>query len=290
MLGHLKCTNALDKLGKVCETSREHLYKYKNIVHVPILTMVDDTLAISECGHKSLAMNEFINNQIEMKKLKMHTPDVTGKTKCHKIHVGCANLVCPELLVHGTVMQQVSEDTYLGDVVRSDGKNTSNLKNRVSRGIGVISQIINLLDTVSFGKFYFQIALSLRESIFLNSVLTNIEVWYGLTNSEIEELESLDRVLLTRILSLPKSTPSEALFLETGCLNIGTIIKCRRINFLHYLLKSDKNSMLRKFFETQFNFPAKDDCTSHKNVKEFMIPEHLEHIQAQSKDSFKRLV
>ena len=224
--GPLKCSNSMDKLGKVCEASGEHLYKYKNIVHVPILTMVDDTLAISECGHKSLAMNEFINNQIEMKKLKMHTPDVTGKTKCHKIHVGCANLVCPELLVHGTVMQQVSEDTYLGDVVRSDGKNTSNLKNRLSRGIGVISQIINLLDTVSFGKFYFQIALSLRESIFLNSVLTNIEVWYGLTNSEIEELESLDRVLLTRILSLPKSTPSEALFLETGCLNIGTIVKC----------------------------------------------------------------
>ena len=132
--GPLKCSNSLDKIGKICEENREHLYKYKNIVHVPILTMVDDTFAIAECGHKSVAINEYINTQIELKKLKMHTPDATGKTKCHKIHVGSCNLVCPKLLVHGTTMKQVSEDTYLGDTIRGDGKNTSSVQNpRVKR-------------------------------------------------------------------------------------------------------------------------------------------------------------
>ena len=109
--GPLKCSNSLDKIGKICEANREHLYKYKNLVKVPILTMVDDTLAIAECGQKSVAINQYINTQIETKKLQMHTPDATGKTKCHKIHVGCRNLVCPELLVHETPMKQVSEDT-----------------------------------------------------------------------------------------------------------------------------------------------------------------------------------
>ena len=85
-------------------------------------------------------------------------------------------------------MKQASEDTYLGDVIRSDGKNTSSIKNRVARGIGSISQIITLLEAVSFGNYYFQIALILREAMFLNSVLTNIEVWYGLKKCEIEEL------------------------------------------------------------------------------------------------------
>ena len=125
--------------------------------------MVDDTFAIAECGQKSVAVNQFINTHIETKKLRMHTPDETGKTKCHKIHVGCKNLVCPELEVHGTLMKEVKENTYLGDVVRSDGKNTSSLKNRVSRGIGSCSQIMNVLETVSFGKSYFKIAISQHE-------------------------------------------------------------------------------------------------------------------------------
>ena len=62
------------------------------------------------------------------------------------------------------------------------------------------------VETVSFGKKYFQLALSLREAMFLRRVLTNIELWYGLTNTEIEELECLDRILLRQILGLSEST------------------------------------------------------------------------------------
>ena len=262
------------------------------MVQVPILTMVDDTFAIAECGHKSVAINQFINSHIELKKLRMHTPDENGKTKCHKIHVGCGNQVCPGLLVHGTAMKEVKEDTYLGDVIRGDGKNTSSVKSRVSKGIGVISQIMNVLESVSFGKFYFQIALTLREAVFLNSILTNTEVWYGLRKSEIEELESLDRVLIRKILSLPKTTPIEALYLETGCLNIGTILKMRRLNFLHYLLKCDDKSVLKRFFQVQDKFPVEDDWSvqARLDLNDFGIPSDLNYVQSKSKNSFKKLV
>ena len=36
---------------------------------------------------------------------------------CHKIHVGSSNFVCPRLHVHGTIMKQVNEDSYLGDLI-----------------------------------------------------------------------------------------------------------------------------------------------------------------------------
>ena len=254
--------------------------------------MVANTFDISECGHKSLSVNQFINSHMELKKLRMHTPDNTGKTKCHKLHIGSENLVCPDLHVHGTPMKLVSEDTYLGDIVRSDGRNTSSLKNRISRGVGCIADITNILQRVSFGKFYFQIALALREAKFLNSVLTNVEVWYGLRNHEIEELEKLDRSLLCQILALPQSTPSEALFLETGCLNIGTIVKIRRINYLHHLLKSDEKSMLSKFFKTQLKFPVRDDWTEQvkQDLQDFNIKEDFQWIKSMSKASFSKLV
>ena len=138
---------------------QEHLYTYKKQVKITPLAMVDDLLAVAPCGIESVAVNVFINLQIEMKKLEFHTPDVNGKSKCHTMHIGKENMTCPDLKVHGTAMGQVSEDTYLGDVVSRDGSNLKNVRSRVGKGIGIISQIMSILETVSFGKYYFQIAM-----------------------------------------------------------------------------------------------------------------------------------
>ena len=89
--------------------------------------MIDDLLGIAPCGLESIALNTFINVQIEMKKLRFHTPGPEGKSKCHKIHVGRPNKFCPTLLVHGTIMKQAASDTYLGDVICGDGYNKENM-------------------------------------------------------------------------------------------------------------------------------------------------------------------
>ena len=146
---------------------------------------------------------------------------------------------------------QVSEDTYLGDLVRADGRNSSNIRQRVSKGLGIISQIMRILETISFGKSYFQIAFTVREAKFINGILTNVEIWYGLSKAELEELEIVDRLQMPRIFSLPISTCIEALYLESGCLDISTIIKGRRAKYLHYLVNTDDENMLSKFFKTQ---------------------------------------
>ena len=183
-----------------------------------ILAMIDDLLGIAPCGVESLALNIFINVQIEMKKLNFHTPGADGKTKCHKIHVGKQNKFCPTLLVHNTVMPAVHSDIYLGDVICGDGSNKMNIAKRVAKGHGKIAHIISMIENLSLGKHYFKIAILLRDTLFLSAILTNSEVWYKLTETEIEELEMLDRTLLKRIFSVPNSRPSAALYLESGCL------------------------------------------------------------------------
>ena len=95
-------------------------------------------------------------------------------------------------------MQDVSEVEYLGDIISSDGKNKKNLQKRISRGIEAVSNILSILNQVPFGKHYIQIALLLRESMFLSSLFFNIEVWYGVTKAEIKELEDLDVMLLRK--------------------------------------------------------------------------------------------
>ena len=74
---------------------------------------------------------------------------------------------------------------------------------------------MNILETVTFGEYYFSTALLLRESLFFNCILTNAEVWYGLTKAEVKELEDLGSILLRKILNTQFSVPAESWSL--GC-------------------------------------------------------------------------
>ena len=290
--GPCLCSNSIDTIGKKIRDRGFPSYLYKNTVRVLPLAMVDDINAISRCGLASVSLNTYINTQIELKKLRFHVPDQDGNSKCHKMHIGGNKEMCPELKVHGTVMEGVEQDTYLGDVISSDGKNRKNVEKRISKGIGIITQILNLLEIVSFGKHYVEIALLLRESMFINGVLFNAEVWYGLTKSEISEFEDLDRLLLRKILNVPVSSPKESYYLELGIIPIGEIIRMRRIQYLHHLVTRQENEMLYQFFITQWTNPTKGDWTEKvkEDMEELRIPTDFNFLKSKSKNSFKQLV
>ena len=151
--------------------------------------MVDDLLAVAPCNQKSVALNAYLNAQIELKKLNFHTKDAKGKSKCHELHIGKNSDLCPTLHLHGTNMSHVTEDTYLGEVISNYGRNTKNINNIIGEGLGKINEILNMFEKVSLGQEYFKIALLLRETLFLNSILTNADIWYGLEKADIKRLE-----------------------------------------------------------------------------------------------------
>ena len=75
------------------------IHSVKNVwkMKIPILSMVDDALLVSECGYKSAMLNTFINTKTNIKKLQY------GTAKCFKMHVGkkCIEEVCPDLFIDG---------------------------------------------------------------------------------------------------------------------------------------------------------------------------------------------
>ena len=109
------------------------------------LAMVDDLLTISSCGTQSIEMNITINTLIELKKLKFHTPVENKKSKCHSLHIGKPSKNCHKMKVHGQEADRVPEAVYLGDIISQDGKNSLNIKSRVSKGMGIISQTVSKL-------------------------------------------------------------------------------------------------------------------------------------------------
>ena len=89
----LKCSVQLDTLGKECLQTGEGLYKYKGCLNIPHLLMIDDAIAVSECGPESVKVNAIIQSKVDMKNLRL------GQNKCFKMHVGRNKGCCPILKI-----------------------------------------------------------------------------------------------------------------------------------------------------------------------------------------------
>ena len=292
-LAPLLCSNSCDSLGKKSQRDDEYLHKYKNHVKIPVLGAVDDLLGVAVCGKQAMDMNIFINSQIEFKKLQFHLPDSKGKSKCKYMHIGPKNSPCYPLKVHDSYMQQVSSIVYLGDSISCLGTNKENIEQRVSKCIGIVSQIMNILNTASFGRHYFKMALLLRESMLINGMLSSAEIWYILTRKDVNSLEAVDKILLSKVTKSNKVSNSYTSYcLEFGIQPLDHIIKTRRIKYLFYILTRNPESMLYKFFICQWNNQTRGDWSQQveKDLKDLEIPINFSWIKSHTKSGFKTFV
>ena len=70
-LASLKCCVCVDKMAEThTENLDGHLYKYKDNVDIPPLTMVDDTIIASKCGPNSALATAHHNSMTNLKKLQ----------------------------------------------------------------------------------------------------------------------------------------------------------------------------------------------------------------------------
>ena len=281
------------------------MYQYKNKVHVPPLSMIDDLVCVAESGIAAVEVNSYINTKTAIKKLQF------GAQKCHQMSIREKEHICPELFIDNWQVEKVEDsgevkdfykgeinlsktdaEKYLGDIICKDGKNLKNIKDRKSKGFGIVQQISSILENIFFGPYEIEISLILRKSLLLNGILTNSEAWYGLKDEEVMHLEQIDETLLRKIFEAPKSTPKCMLYLETGCTPIRFIIRCRRLMFLQYILKEDRNSLISRVFYAQDSNPLKNDwsLTCREDLKSLAINLTYEEIRDLSKDQFKRTV
>ena len=149
-----------------------------------------------------------------------------------------------------------------------------------------------MLDDLCLGKFYFQAANILRSSLFLSSLISNAESWVNVSNKHVSNLEATDEQLLRDIFAAQRNTPKEMLFLETGNIPVKYVIISRRVNFLHYILCQDEDSLLSKFFAAQCADPIKGDWAStvKRDLKFLDINLSFQDISSYSKKAFKLIV
>ena len=173
--GSLFCTASIDQLGKKAYEMPEILYKY-NGVDIPPLGMVDDILTVTSVENTK-CMNSIINTFIESKNLRL------SKSKCFRIHIGKGHNSCPVMKVHEDNMKEVKQEKYLGDIIDSSGTIQATIEKRVSKGEGIVSEILSIIEEIPLGKHNTEVAQKLREAMLINGILYNSEPWHGLTNA-----------------------------------------------------------------------------------------------------------
>ena len=70
--------------------------------------------------------------------------DETGKCPLNEVFSGLVK------------MGEVTEQMYLGDIISADGRHTKNVQHRKNKALGTIDQIMQILDSIVFGKYYFE--------------------------------------------------------------------------------------------------------------------------------------
>ena len=67
-------------------------------------------------------------------------------------------------------IKDVSDVKYLGNKINSDGSNLMDITMKCYRGVCTINIIQNILETMFFGKYYFDIGITLIESMLLGTI------------------------------------------------------------------------------------------------------------------------
>ena len=91
------------------------------------------------------------------------------------------------------MMEVKEEQRYLGDLLYFKGEQSKNIQARKNKGLGVTNRIMQILQTNFYGKYYFEVALVLRESLFLSSLLLNSEAWVNISDQDMRKLKQLTK-------------------------------------------------------------------------------------------------
>ena len=171
--GSLLASVQVDTIAKECSEAG-YGYRYKDILPVGLLGLVDDTIGVTEAGYQAQMMNAFLNVKTAEKGLQF------GLKKCKSMLIGKnhENVINSKLFVDTWSVEHVedemtgdtelvehydglseigtcTEQKYLGFILSSIGDNMANIRALRNKSIGIIRQIFTKLNSLKLQKYYF---------------------------------------------------------------------------------------------------------------------------------------
>ena len=155
-------------------------------------------------------------------------------------------------------LKSVNNYLYLGNNIQADANNDLTVKLRVAKGQGAANEILQILDGVFFGDSFIAAYKLLRSSKLLSILTYNMEVVHGLTNMDIKYLDQVDLFLAQKVLKLSSKSSRCLILLELQIMPVEFVIKCKRINYLHFFLNLTILQLQNGYFLNNLKPPSKE--------------------------------
>ena len=184
-------------------------------------------------------------------------------------------------------MSQVTELKYLGHMVSNSKGNMPYIIEMRKKAAIAKAKIFKLLHSIYLGKYYFESAMILFESIFRDSILYSMEPCYELSEKEIRTTEK--KVFLRQIFEQDRNFPLSQLYYTAGIRPCQFEIMKWKIMYCQYILKQDRNTTISKFYFLRQKENRKYDfSTEIRNIFSYVDMKYDEKLlQLKSKQKLK---
>ena len=161
----------------------------------------------------------------------------------------------------------------MGDTISSDFSNRNNIISKVAKEITASRDILQILEEVFFGEYYFNALKLLRESMLISVLTNNLEVSFNLSVKDLKILCDVDAKLLRAAMKTSAKSSSILLLLELGLCCVEYILKKKRLGYLHHLLTVEGSPLVKQVFQQQVKTQTAGDWvkTVLKDLNDFNI-------------------
>ena len=183
------------------------------------------------------------------------------------------------LSLYGKPMVQKQKEKYLGDFLHGGGLAASVRSTVDARAMslrtGAVEVRAIIEDCRSRCLGGLEVGLEIFEMAYIPALMNNAQTWVEIDEETIGKLDDLQCNFLRILLATPASTPRAALAWDCGMLKMKYRIMQMKLNFLHYILNQNEDSLAHQILmEQKMNgFPGLvQECAQFSKDLEILDP------------------
>ena len=235
----------MDQISKETHEKHAGIQIQQTDLTISTLLWVDDVVIVEKDPQK---MQLLLDNVDKIAK-KYHLEFGESKSKVMKI--GKSNEK-PTFKLGDMNLEYVDQYKYLGYVQNSKNSNETHLKALKGKVEAAYQRTLALATNPTLKLVEMQTIWTTLETCIIPIITYAGEVMELKTKKEQTEVNRLLENIVKRILKVPRGTPTEALYVETGLLPPMLTIYKNRVN-MHTRLEKGKNPWLKKIIEEERN-------------------------------------
>ena len=229
-------------------------------MRIPCLLWMDDVVLADTNVNKS---QELLNKTDHTSK-KYHIEFGMPKTKY--LRTGNSKEAI-ELKLGDRIIDETDKYTYLGEINNKNMNLKDQIKSIESKVEAAYQTLIAIAEDQNFKNIKMECIWKLVKTCIIPIITYASETWEP-NRGEMKKLNQILDKILKRILMTPEATPREALYIETGLLDIETIMDLKRMNMMARLNRNKSDLMAAVL--------ANPECKWMKRTQEIMTKYGIE--------------